>query len=211
MRVLMEVKTMKFKVYPSRDEYEKIIWGIFKIFWKNPELFRSLPGKLNPILRDILDSDPELNVKVDLELDKLGRVERQASIIRAIWFLLVWTDGVYKVLQLEHRHDNHKARERAFDKLKVLIGDMESEFVDLVLALWLLKERRGYASFVNYWHSLDEYWDELIEAFPGFFKRPGPSTPKQAIISTAESAASSKPSMSRRRSSMKKKEEKIRV
>ncbi|MFC1656784.1 hypothetical protein ACFL14_02400 [Patescibacteria group bacterium] len=197
---------MEFKVHPSSDEYKKMIWEKVNFFWDNPGYLKSLSRSIYPILVKILDQYPSLSLETDKTLKKLGRADRHTSIERAIWLLLVWADLVYKSLPYTAFQDQ-SVRKEVFYKLKDLITGLNSEFVELVLGLWLKKLKDGDGSFYRYWSSLDQHWQKLDADCSDFFIEPSSKISKPVIPIRGPDPIKSKPKSSGRRSFMKKKEE----
>jgi len=168
---------MEFKVYPSLDEYEKLIWETLKAFWKDPKLFKGLFPGLSPILKRLEQENSNLSLEVDRELEKLGR-GTALSITRAIWTLLLYGDIVSDQVKVDYPFDLQKLQKRVFDTLQNLLINLDTEFTDLILAFWLLKQQKGFASFAQYIGSINEYLDELDEAYLEF-KESGISIPKE--------------------------------
>ncbi|MFH1749440.1 MAG: hypothetical protein ABH837_00850 [bacterium] len=197
---------MQYNVYPLSDEYEKQIWEIFKVFWRNPELFSGLIASLNPILERLFQENPNLNSEVDQELIKIGR-DTDSGITKTIWTFLVYADTIYDQIKVDFPFDSHKVRKQVFDTLQQLLGDL-NEFTDLVLALWLLKHQKGFVSFAQYCNSMNEYWDELNKAYPEF-SGPGASVSRRVkakIGKPPEVPTSTNTSKSTRRRTVRKKE-----
>ena len=158
---------MKFEVYGTSKPYTKIIWGVFTAFFKNPEIFKTLFKKLSPILEYLLIQNPDLDSKVNKELDDLGR-NNEPSIIKAIWILIVWGDEILGQTQENDSLNLYKVRVIAFDKFQNFLQGLDKRFVELVLSIWVVKQKDGKSSFTKYWHSLDEYWKDLTSEYPEF-------------------------------------------
>ncbi|MBU0899122.1 MAG: hypothetical protein KKB03_04760 [Nanoarchaeota archaeon] len=95
--------------------------------------------------------------------------------IEAVWSLISGGDSLVENIHLKakHKFDRDKAQEKGFEHLKERMGDLnlDKEFAELVLLLWILKHNNGDGSFKKYWNSIkDPYLIMLEKKFPELFQ-----------------------------------------
>lgn len=152
---------MKFITYElSGTYYQKCVGKILMAFIQNPKLIKDLEGKL---IRLAKPQDDGLS----------GHLHNLTSLtfIEVIQYFLSKGDNILKEVEARPRvgkiRDLYKAWEEAFYELEREVEGLEKNFADLVLALWILKQKLGKKSFSIFWEGLLHSYPEIFKFFAG--------------------------------------------
>ena len=186
----MEFKEFELRDYTFATHESDFIKDVLELLIHNPKLRRFSMNLQKAWRALVLLDELEIITNILVQENSCYSTESRSVLLDFIQLTICRADCALNALEREprHKHDLYTPRKKIFNELKkdlTLIKDrtngLNNHLIELIMALWVLGQKRGRDKFNDFWTSdLKEYWSALRNECPTLFYKP------EVIISSSK-------------------------